>query len=329
MRRTRLLRIGLVTLVVLLCVYTGAWFYLAATLRTRVDDALTALAGKGVEATCGDLSMSGFPIAIGVECDGPRARRAGTPAALRADAFASRARFLRLGRIVSTVTGPMSARDEAGRTVDADWQTLRASTDLWRRGLERGVLDVDRLEAKVAAPGLDGTLQLDLRRLETSTSRRGRTLALAVSMDGLELSGEAVPDGLPAFELAGAATVQGLGDALSGRYRLNPAMLRGHSGQLKQFTAKLANGASLSLTGPFAVDDEGRISGTFRLQIADVSGWQEVVGKLLPGARDMTANAAGMLQALAGNDGTTSVTLKADHGRLALGIIPVGRLPNL
>uniref|UniRef100_UPI0038B3772D DUF2125 domain-containing protein n=1 Tax=Jiella pelagia TaxID=2986949 RepID=UPI0038B3772D len=85
-----------------------------------------------------------------------------------------------------------------------------------------------------------------------------------------------------------------------------------------------------SLSGDFSFDDEGRVSGTFQLAIADPNKIAELVTAVAPNLRDIASAIASALP-MAGrrSDGRTVIELKARNGVLAVGIFPIGKLPAL
>ncbi len=329
MMRRRKLAVLAVLIVVVAIAYTGAWFYAAGAIRDRANAFIAGLTGEGIKAACVNLDVSGYPVAIGLTCERIDASDSHGGGRVEAGAFRSVAQFSHPGRVVSELDGPLQARAPDGYTVKADWNMLRSSAVLWFQGLMSGHLEVKKLTATVDGPLIPGPLDLTSPEMEARTRRDGADVDVDFTVHRLSLKGSRSLADLPAADVSGTATLSGMAPLLSGRKNLsNPRhLLRGRSGTLHNLTAKLAGGASFVVQGPFSFDDSGRLSGDFKLQIEGIEAWQRTVDKAIPDARNAIANAGKMLTAMAGGKDTATITLTASHGRLSLGLIPLGTLP--
>lgn len=326
-------RVSIVAVVIILLagLYAGGWFYLAGMVKSRADTFLARLTGRKIEAACTDLRIGGFPFGIGLTCDAVRARREehGKIVTVSAGALHSNAAIIHPGRVVSSLDGPLKATGPYDTTLDAKWQSLSTSTDLWTDGLTRGDVHVTDLSATVANPRLPATLDVAADTIDAQTSRRDADLDVVFSAVKLALSGAGLPDTLPASNVSGAATFKGLGYLLKRGTHPGVDDLRGTSGRLNRLTAKLDGGATLSAEGPFSIDERGRINGAFKIRIEDVNAWQTTMSHLLPQAQKQLNDASNMLRMLAGKDDTVSMKLTANDGQLMLGIVPIAKLPPI
>lgn len=309
--------------------YTGVWFYFAGQLRDRVDAYVAGLTGQGIEAACGNLDVVGYPIDIGVSCDGIRAENRRDGSSIRAGAFQAMAQMGRPRHIVSELEGPLSAIGPRGSRLTAKWDVMRASAVFRNSGLLRGDFQAKRFQATITGPLVPATLHLASPEFEAHTRQRGRDLDAAFTINKLSFDSSGPLAGLPDVDVSGVATLTGMAKLLSGKEPVPDHLLRGTSGTLTSLTVSLGDGATLSLAGPFSFDTAGRLSGRFNLQIAGLSKWRQTIGAILPGTRETIADASAMLTALAGEKGTAKIVVTADHGRLSLGLIPLGKLPPI
>ena len=309
--------------------YTGAWFYVAGMLRHRADAFVTGLTGQGIRAACVNLDVSGYPVEIGLTCDRIDASDHRNGGRVEAGAFRSFAQFAHPGSVLSELAGPLQAKAPDGYTVKADWERLQSSALLWFKGLMRARLQVKKLTATVEGPLLPGRLDVNSPDMEVRTRQNGSDVDVAFTVHQLSIAGTRPFDSLPAADMSGTATLSDMARLLSGRQKVSDPLhlLRGKSGTLHDLTARLAGGASFVVQGPFSFDDAGRLSGSFRLRIERLDAWQQTLDKALPDERDAVANMGNMLAAMAGGTDTATVTLTASHGRLSLGLIPLGTLP--
>jgi len=328
-RRGRFGLIAAVVIVIVAAAYTGLWFYLADALEHRANAFIAGLTGRSIKAACVDMDVGGYPLGIGLSCKSIDAADQRNGSAVAAGAFRSTTRLTHPGYVVSALDGPLTASAPGGYGIKAGWSTLGSNAQFWRKGLSHGDMKVAQFNAAVTAPQLPGTLTVTSPAMEARTSQQQEDLDIAFSADQLALKGPGRFSELPVADVSGTATLGGMAKLLRPHGRLADHPLRGKSGTLRSLTAKLADGASVTVTGPFSFDAQGRLSGTFRIAVTGLDKWQETADRILPKAREAIANAGRMLSALTGGTGTANLTLTADHGRLAVGFIPLGKLPPL
>ncbi|HET7413467.1 MAG TPA: DUF2125 domain-containing protein [Pararhizobium sp.] len=316
-------------LVVAAVAYTGVWFYFAGELQDRANAYITGLTGQGIAAACTNLDVVGYPLDIGLSCDAIGAENRRDGSSVQAGAFRAMAQMGRPHHVVSKLDGPLSAIGPRGSRVTAKWSVMHASTVFRNNGLRRGDFQAKEFEATLTGPLVPATVHLESPEFEAHTRQHGRDLDAAFTVNKLSLNSSGPLGDLPVVDLSGTATLNGMAKLLSGREPIPDHLLRGTSGTLTAFSMNLGNGATLSLAGPFSFDTDGRLSGRFNLEIAGLSSWQQAIGAILPETRETIADAAAMLTALAGQSGTAKIIVTADHGRLSLGLIPLGKLPPI
>lgn len=325
--RTKIVALA-TTLVVAAVAYTGVWFYFAGQLESRASAFVAALTGRGIDAACENLDVHGYPLEMGLSCTAVSAtdEEHGT---FEAGPFESRAQIGKPNHIVSTLKGPMKAKGADGTTIVADWDTLATSAVFGRIGLVRGDVQTKGFEATVRSPDLPGPVAVTSTETEAHARQNGGDLDAAFTVSRLALKGDGPLAALPPADVSGVATLKDMARLLSGRRAMPDHLLRGTSGTLSNLTADIGEGATLTVSGPFSFDKEGRLSGTFDVAVANLPAWQTAVRSVLPGADQTIESAGTMLAALGGGNGRISVTLTADHGRLSLGFIPLGKLPPI
>lgn len=313
--------------VIAIAVYSIVWYYLADQLRSRVEGLIAGLEAEAIAAECGDLDIRGYPFRLGVFCDSVSAERTGAePASLTTAAFRSAAQIYRPGHIVSELDGPASFTTPAGESVTADWQSLQASTVFSTSGLQRASLDGGSITADIVSGEDD--MQAEIAGLQFHTRRNGPDLDLALSAEGAQITTAGLPAPLPAFDLAGQATITDGADFLSGR-QIAVEELRGTRGQLHETVLTTEGGAALRISGPFEIAEDGLISGAFRIGIEKLPDWQATLSAALPMFAGPIQTAGGVLSSLAGDGDSVSFDLAVRDGRVMLGIIPIGELPPI
>lgn len=328
-RRGKLgLSAGIVVVVVAVA-YSALWFYVADALKHRANAFIAGLTGRSIKAACVDMNVGGYPLGIDLSCNSIDAADQRNGGEVAAGAFRTTTRLTRPGYVVSELDGPLTATAPGGYKVKANWNTLGSQSQFWRNGLSHADMKVEQVRADLTGPVLPGTIAVTSPEMEARTSQQGSNLDIAFSANHVSVKGNGRLADLPVADVSGTATLAGMATLLRLHGRLSDHPLRGKSGTLQNLTAKLDNGASVTVTGPFSFDAEGRLSGTFKVSISGLDQWQQAVDKIVPHAREAVANASKMLTALAAGTGTATLTLAADHGRLSMGFIPLGKLPPL
>lgn len=309
--------------------YTGFWFYAASELRTRANAFITGLTGKNIEAACRDLDIGGFPATIGLSCASVAAKDVGEGRSFSAGAFEADANIFKLGHIDSRLHGPLTANDGDGARFTADWNSLVSRTVFWQDGLLRGQLEASDLHASVEGSSVPGPVTISVPALKATARQNKGNLDAEFNLQGLAIKGGGPLSAIPVTNVSGSATLNAMARLLSGRQPVPGHLLRGTSGTLTTLTASIGNGAAVSVSGPFSFDAKGRLSGQFSLAIENLPAWQAAINTVLPGASETISSATAMLTALGGSNGKASITVTADHGRLSLGLIPIGKLPPI
>ncbi|MCF3641009.1 DUF2125 domain-containing protein [Rhizobium sp. TRM95111] len=321
-RRLKGLTIGVVAVAVL---YTGAWFYGAGKVRTLLEERFADESGPVVVA-CPNLDLRGFPFRIGVFCDSVRIDDSGSGTSLTLGALRSAAQVYRPGHAVVEVDGPAQLRVSPGLIVSADWDLMQASGVAGTDGLDRGSLAHDGLHGGIAG-GLSGNrARFEARHGEAHLRRNAKALDAAVSFDDLlfRIGDEA----LPTVDAEADLTVADAAGWLAGRMPrdIASAALRG---DLRRLSLDLGDGVAATLSGTFAFDANGLLSGSFELDMRDIAAWRSVAAKVFPQERDLVDNIADTVTALSGDGRNAGVNLTVTEGTIYMGVIPLGVLPPL
>jgi hypothetical protein len=314
------------TVVLVVAAYTAGWFYFAGQLQERIETTIAGLQDQAIEARCDNLQMRGYPFRIGVFCTRLQAVSGTQRAGFSASAFRSAAQVYRPNHVVSEIDGPLSIDLPEGGRADILWETLQASTVFNRSGLTRASLEGTDMRGTFSAlPEIEAlaseNVQLHLRQ-------NGADLDAAVSAQAVRPEGTELPASLAGLDLAATVTLAAGADYLSGR-AFSVDSLRASSGQLHGVSATLPDGASLTLSGPYQVAENGQISGTFDIAVGQLERWQAVIAELAPQAAGPLGTITGLLGSLAADDGTLAVTINVRDGRAFLGFIPIGSIPPI
>ncbi|SOC43679.1 hypothetical protein SAMN05892877_111194 [Rhizobium subbaraonis] len=318
-RRFWLLGLGIVLFV---AAYTAAWFYGANRLGNYVR---TQMSEADVSLACSGLDVKGYPFRIGVFCDaiGVDDKRTGTSASF--GALRSAAQVYRPGHAVLEIDGPAQIRVSPDLALTADWDLLHASAVAGTGGLERTSIAHDGIKGTFTAGRTDVNLAFSARHGEVHARRNDEALDIALSADGLNLN---VSDTtMPQVDVVLDATIENAADWLNdGPPTTAP---HGTKGELRNFSLAFVNGSNAALSGPYEVDDKGRLSGNFQVQLKGIDTVRDAVAEAFPEIAETASSVASTIRSLSGGKDEASVRLRVRDGVVYLGIIPLAAIPPL
>ncbi|SES34701.1 DUF2125 domain-containing protein [Rhizobium sp. NFR03] len=323
---TRIKRLG-IGIVIFLAVYSGIWFLAAHQIETRLASFLTSRSGS-VSARCDGLTVRGFPFRIGLFCDSVKADDTKLGASGSAGALRSAAQVYWPGHAVIEMDGPAELRFSPGIATSMDWQAMKASIQATLSGLSRTSVVSERLTGTLVPTLGEDALGFATNHTELHLRQNAADLDAAVSITGLDLKPHNGESLLPLMNAAIDLTVKDRATVLD-RGGLSRHALRNSTGEVRNLTIDLGNGMVTTANGPFTVDDQGLISGAFKVTMQDVQAWRTALAKAFPESENMLDNAANMLTALAAGGNDTTVTLNVRDGTAFLAFIPIGVLPQL
>ena len=312
--------------VILACgLYTAGWYGAAEYARPKIAARLAGLA-PGVSLSCAEMEIRGFPFRFGLHCARMAADDTVRGIAVSLGSFRSAAQVYQPSLIVSEVDGPAEIRTTDGMNLSAEWDVLSSSLRLAEDGPERISTVVDNIVARL--PLGEGTAgEARAGHGELHLRDNGGNLDLALLAEQVVVTGAGAPS-LPPLATSADITLTGEAGLLKGKDP-GPEPLRNRSGTLNRVVLDLGEGRVATLSGPFSVDGEGLLSGTFTVEVENVAGWKAAMTTALPQATEAVNTAASALTALAAGQPKTRVTLTADKGRLSLAFIPLGDIPPL
>ena len=101
------------------------------------------------------------------------------------------------------------------------------------------------------------------------------------------------------------------------------------TGTLTSFKLEGPGGLYGEMSGPFTVNDEGYISGTFTTRLEKLALWETTLRGVFPDAGDTISAVTTLLQGLAKGKDDVTVKLRVDDGAISLSFLPLGHIPPL
>jgi hypothetical protein len=306
--------------------YTGGWFYAASWVKDRLSQALAASTQGTHSASCGDLSVRGFPFRIGVFCDsvGIDDRPSGLSATF--GALRSAAQVYRPGHAVIELDGPAQVRVTPDLAFDVNWDLLRASAVAWTNGLDRASVAYDGLKGKLNVPSEALSVGIVVSHGEKHVRQSGEALDVAASLDALSLDlGDRV---LPPLDVAVDLTIADAASWLSAGGP-PPDVPLGTSAELRGLSFDLGEGKKMTLSGPLKVGDDGLVSGALDLTIEGIAAWRDRISEAFPEVAEMAQRVAAAIQGFSNGQDRAVVKLTVQQGTVYLGLFPIAEIPPL
>lgn len=315
--RRRIVWLGVV-IIVLIAGYTAAWFWAAGRLEWMAGEAVARLDRDAHDAECEGLHAEGYPFRIGLFCSRVAFRDAARGASLEAGAFRSAAQVYNPFLVVGEVDGPAKLNAPDLPPLDLAWDVLKASIRLDRPLPDRVSVEARALKAAgpdgqlFAAADMQGHMRPNEGDLDLAASMRGLTLAPTL-MQGRTL---------PALNGSADATLSdGVAWALGGG-----KSMRGRAGIVRELKLGTGASASLTLSGPFSVNEDGLLSADWTLALTGAPEMAEVLATVFPERADAIRSAFSGL-ALLGDK--PSIPLRIDEGEIKLAFVTLGEVPPL
>jgi hypothetical protein len=315
-------------IIVLAAVYTGGWFYAASALKTNVLRALGKQDAAGFTGQCTDLAQQGFPFRIGLTCSKVEVDDHVKGVSATFNDLSASAHVYAPGNIDWQLNSPAEIRTSQGLTISSEWTTLDSNLVTHGKGIASGATTIRGLKTAIVSSPTGQTVNLTADKTEIHVRQNGNDLEAAFELTN---SNTVIPNfpQLPALAANVDVTLTGKAGLLDGSDKDGRGLF-GASGILHHVTADIGDGRIMTLSGPFSVDEDGYVSGQFKLEIQKIGHWRDSIKQAIPGAKHTVDMVGKLLKALAAGDDKVSVDLTADHGAVTVsGFIPVGTIPPL
>jgi hypothetical protein len=120
-------------------------------------------------------------------------------------------------------------------------------------------------------------------------------------------------------------TLEGQGALLKGKLRNGEPM----AGQLTSFKIEMPNGIFGEMSGPFTIDEQGFVTGTFQTRLEHIALWEKTLLPAFPDAQGTVSGIAALLKGLAKGADNFNVKLEVNHGLITLSLFPIGHIPSI
>ncbi|APX69972.1 MULTISPECIES: DUF2125 domain-containing protein [unclassified Brucella] len=316
---------------VFIAAYTAGWFYIADRLEAKARADMARLDAQGVGVQCENLHMGGYPLRINVVCDSISWQRPSEGMAFRAGKFSSGSPLYAPYSLTNALTGPAFIEFPGISPLEVNWSKFTSNTRLARPF---------PTEIEISASDVAVGLRTEPTKTEPLSSLEHMNVQIDGSTGMLKLIGRfaglkfapSVIGNAKSPELDGVADID-ISDAeglLASDSESVYQRLRGHSGTINQAFVSMPNGAMVSLTGPFSVNEDGLINADLKLTLVNAQSLAQAGQAVFP---EQGGNIATVLFALSAmpkdENGNPTMEIAIRKGKASAGFIPLGRLPAL
>ncbi|WP_420334741.1 DUF2125 domain-containing protein [Roseibium sp.] len=315
--------------------WSGAWFFGRSVLADQLDTQLQALKTNGLDLSCSDLAIAGYPFRYEVYCtDLASSDRYGTKGSL--GGLNAVALIYNPWHIIFEAKAPASIAEPLGGVLgEMSWDTARASVKFSSSALGAFDAVLQKPEAAFENPVSRGLFaaekaEIHLRNApETTNAVDG-----FVSVDALQL--KSLPEFSAVIDMRGHVQVAGGSELLTGANLA--ALVQQQNGRLpiKLVLFETVVGDSrVDAAGDLLVNGDGTVSGNINLTIGNADGLLELIKPLFPPRDNSFSIVSSVVQSLKGAesdvDGVPSITLPVaiDQGSIRIGFLTLGRIPPL
>lgn len=328
--------------IVLLCAivivaagWSGAWYYGRSVLAGQLDLQMRSMASSGLEVSCAELAIGGYPFRYEVYCKDLASRdrfgAAGALGALNAVALIYNPRH-----IIFEAEAPASiAEPLSGLLGEMTWETARASIKFSDASL--GALDavVQKPEAALENAVSAGLFAAEKAEFHVRKNPdQGDAVDGFLSIDALEL--KSLPELTESIDLRGHVQVAAGSALLAGANLAGLVQLNDGTLPVKLVLLETVIGDSrLGAAGDLVINGDGTLSGTVNMTIGNADGLLTLLKPLFPPQNNGFSIVQSVVQSLkAGEteiDGIPSIALPVaiDQGVVRLGFLTLGQIPPL
>lgn len=314
---------------VLFSLWFGGWFLFANYVDGKIGEGIQQAEAGGLKIGCENRDVTGFPFRIGVDCDRTFLTTNRDVFRLEAGALKTAAQLYAPGRMVAELESPF--RTWAGtQQIEGNWDAMRLFADV----SFSGGFDLISLTSKaltLIASGnsvafADGGIHL------RPTPDENANLDIALNARNLTASSPGLPALPPLDAVIDTKLTDGYQQLVLGRKPLRQLLREGVDAEIRSAILTMAGDGKLAVAGPLSLHEDGTVSGTIRIGIANpeaVSAWFEQIN---PQLAAMVGNLAQAVNGMGsptkfGTQDIPSIEVTVTRGEAKLGFITLGKIP--
>jgi hypothetical protein len=316
------------SVVIILGVYTGGWFAAANYATTKLERAFDGTSPLASVLTCANMRIGGFPLRISLKCSKITINDRKNGITGSVGAFRSAAKIFRPGTIDWQLTGPAILQTSTGIATSIQWDRLQTNMSVGMAGLENQTTFINALRTNITNAATGATLSLNASEGQLNIQRDSDDLLATSRFTDVNFQQNEGTSKVPPMTADLDLKLIGQADVLNIE-NPKPIDLKGLNGELRALQVDIGEGRTITASGPLSIDQDGYLSGSLKLQVNKVEGWRDMVIAAYPETTDIAKLAAKGLKLAFFGQNHGQVTLQITHGTVVLGFIPLGNIPPI
>lgn len=299
------------------------WLLVAVRMEDHLPEAAARMTGANAKANCENAEVRGYPFRFGLFCQTLSYANNAEGVTAISGAFRSAAQFYRPGHIVAEIDGPL-AITAPGLDARIDWQALQTSIHAAPNGISRGSLDASIVSFDIDGAGLTQKLALQAGKINAHARKNSSDLDVALYAELLQNS---LLAGLTAKSFTLEATLPGQAGSMEAPY---VAIAAPFDLQLHRLAIELDDTSSIVVSGPVRIGVDRRISGNLEVTVRNQLRFMELATTMDPEIAKLLNRFGPLISKLDTRPDDEGVTLPLtiQNNRVALGVFPLGQLPD-
>jgi len=319
----------IVTVFIIVC-YTVIWFYLASKIENNVSTALLGKQSEALQLRCGNIHKIGYPLRIGVGCDGMHLDVPGQAIELRSEAFSTSAPIYAPHWLRFDVESPLSIETPLA-SLQGNWSSMTIEADVNQPSKIRMIINDPAAHIKNKAIGIASDVSAKFIRIDRYDLGNDAKLHLAFKDLVLPFLVPGEQTKFPHLDGNFDWTMQNLKQHIWIEGDLNPQTvihdLLGVKGSVDHAKLTFASGGSFGVSGPFAINEKGYIDGKFTIALEDRSALLNTTRLLFPSQANNLQSIFFIIGSMPKNEeGNPTLSLSIDKGEVRLGFIRLGNI---
>ncbi|MBD8891694.1 DUF2125 domain-containing protein [Roseibium litorale] len=321
------------TVLAVMALWSGGWFFLKDKLQEEIGNRFAKLSEQGVQASCRDLSIAGFPFRFEVSC-APFLMDTATGLSLSLPGLRTVALVYNPWHVILEAEGPghfSSLPLELEGT--GSWITGRASARYSSSALKAADFSFEKPSWLVDGDGF--VSEVSAEQLEFHLREVPGEAGDVEAFLSLDQATSPLAPFLPApADLKVHAAIPGGAALLSGQ----PLSLTASDWNLpvKLHQLHISSGSlEIMATGDVSMDTDGFLTGALQVELTDIDGMAALAASLAPEDPSLAstikgaATAFGHAQKQENGKQVVLLPLTLNKSRVSIGLIPLGTLPPL
>ena len=322
------------------CVLTAGsvfgWNYLAEKLESGLNKQIKRLAVQGKALKCDNQRIEGFPFRVGLFCDQILFEEPSKGITFKAGKIRSAAQFYQPGFIVAEIDSPAQISLPNIGAINLQWNLAQSSSRISLGGIKRVSLNLENIVARKTENNPQRIPDVNLSSLGLHIRAAGDDIdsadaEVAIDLKNIKIKNPAEPI-FPTLHFNADGVISGLNHVLKkGMVIERWIREEGLKILLHKLEIVLAEGGTVSASGPLRVNQSGLVSGKLEVKVIGINNFVRIFATHIPNLDENAKliQAASVLFSQGAKNKKLQLQLDIRNGKISVGFIQLGAIPPL